>query len=153
MFDRSKFSTEQWSLVTKAPLLAGTGVSALDWGVGKFAREFKAMTKTIVEAQNRYADNSLLKAVLEEDYEQPNDDDGEKLDSEKILLQIAQAARLVDAHAAPNEAKEFKDLLVTIAERTAEASSDGFLGFGSQKVSAVESDYLAKLRTALGLPS
>jgi hypothetical protein len=151
MADKTSFTQDEWKLVSSAPMLAGTGISALDWGVVKFAREFTAMVKVCMEAQETSADSPLLAAVLAEEHEDNKPKEGEKLDVDAILGKLGQAAQLVDAKASTDEALRYKRFLVTVAERTAESAGDGFLGFGGEKTNAAERNYIDKLRGTLGL--
>jgi len=56
---------------------------------------------------------------------------------------------LVDTKA-PNDAKEFKLFLKSIAHRVAETSKEGgFLGFGGERVTAAEQSFLDELSRVL----
>jgi hypothetical protein len=62
------------------------------------------------------------------------------------------AAATIVTQKAPAEADEFKQWLMTIANRTAEAAKEGgFLGIGGTQVSDKEKAGLAALATALGV--
>ena len=64
--------------------------------------------------------------------------------------ELAAASALVAAKA-PEAAPAFRAWLKTIAERVAEAGTEGgFLGFGGAKVSAAEKATLDRIATALG---
>src|SRR3954464_9983385 len=69
---------------------------------------------------------------------------------DKAIAALREAAPIVDAKA-PAEAGAFKEWLKQIAQKTAEASTEGgFLGFGGVQVSAAEKATLAEIANALG---
>jgi hypothetical protein len=60
-------------------------------------------------------------------------------------------AALLAAKATPQEAKEYKQWALSVAENVANAASEGgFLGFGGERVSDPEKQLLTKIRSALG---
>jgi hypothetical protein len=68
---------------------------------------------------------------------------------DKAIAALREAAAIVDAKA-PDEAPAFKDWLKQIAQKTAEASTEGgFLGFGGVQVSEAEKATLAEIASAL----
>ena len=68
---------------------------------------------------------------------------------DKAIAALRDAAAIVDAKA-PDDAPAFKDWLKQIAQKTAEASSEGgFLGFGGVQVSEAEKATLAEISSAL----
>ena len=153
MATKTSFSAEEWKRVKDAPLLAGLGISALDFGLVSFAKEMRAVIKEVNAARGTYATNELIQSVAS-DLEQKDSGeplgDGEKKTPEQILRELASIGALVDSKAAPAEAREFKTFLFGVSERTANASGSGFLGFG-EKVSPEERTFLDQLRTSLSL--
>ena len=72
---------------------------------------------------------------------------------DKAIAALREAAAIVDAKA-PDEAAAFKDWLRQIAQKTAEASTEGgFLGFGGVQVSEAEKATLAEIASALAGPA
>ena len=60
-------------------------------------------------------------------------------------------AAILDARA-PHDAAAFKDLLISISQKVAEASMEGgFLGFGGVRVSDAEKATLADIRQSLAM--
>jgi len=71
---------------------------------------------------------------------------------DKAIAALRNAAAIVDAKA-PDEAVAFKDWLKQVAQKTAEASTEGgFLGFGGVQVSEAEKATLAEITSALAGP-
>ncbi|MDQ3368839.1 MAG: hypothetical protein M3680_25730 [Myxococcota bacterium] len=153
MTTKTSFSAQEWKRVKDAPLLAGLGISALDFGLVSFAKEMRAVIKEVNAARGSYPTNELIQAVASDlekkDAGEPVDD-GEKRTPEQILGELASIGALVDRKAAPAEAREFKTFLFAVSEKTANASGSGFLGFGA-KVSPEERKFLEQLRTRLSL--
>jgi hypothetical protein len=68
----------------------------------------------------------------------------------RAIEAVRQAASIVDAKA-PNDASAYKDWLLHISQKVAEASKEGgFLGFGGVAVSDAEKATLSDVRSALG---
>ncbi len=67
----------------------------------------------------------------------------------QAIDQLKEVAAILDAKA-PKEASEIKVWLNNIAQTVAEASGDGFLGFGGVQVNQSEKAALEDIRTALG---
>jgi hypothetical protein len=61
------------------------------------------------------------------------------------------AAQLLTSKVSPQEASEYKQWAMAVAEKVAMASTEGgFLGFGGERLSAGEKQLLAELKSALG---
>jgi hypothetical protein len=68
---------------------------------------------------------------------------------QQVLEMLARVGQIVDAKA-PSEAPAFKAWLLTVAQKVAEASTEGsFLGFGRVQVSDAEKASLADVAKAL----
>jgi hypothetical protein len=73
-------------------------------------------------------------------------------EAKKKAVEGCVAAAAIITQKSPAEADEFKQWLMTIATRTAEAGKEGgFLGIGGTRVSEKEKTELAALATALGV--
>ncbi len=71
---------------------------------------------------------------------------------ETLLNRVRQAAFLVDSRVAADDALEYKKLMMSVAERTAQAALEGgFLGLGGVQVSDAERTVLEELRVQLRL--
>lgn len=152
---RHLFSEEEWMTVTEAMSLAGVGVSCLDMGLVSFVHETTSIVKTISSASERYPDNALIVALTGPMPEEEAAEEGtgpirtdKTTTLDEIFAFISKAVALVEAKT-PNEAAEYKKLLLEVADGTANAAG-GFLGFG-EKVSEAEAKYLERLRTELRL--
>ena len=68
------------------------------------------------------------------------------------MTKIREAGDLVSRKATPEEAQAYKQMLMAVAERTADAAKEGgFLFFGGERVSAGEQAFLTEVKGALHL--
>ena len=154
MTTRADYTDNEWKLLMDAPTLVGMGVSMADFGVVSFAKEFAALIRAVIGAKEKYPSNQLIQSLVAEfekkDQSAPADSGEGKKSQEDMLADLGKVAALVDTKAAGDEARGFKTFLVDLSEQVANASGEGFLGFG-EKVSDKERDYLQKLRTTLSV--
>lgn len=166
MASRTNFSAEEWGRLLAAPMVAGMAITAADpsglWGLLK---EGLAGGWALLEAKRDPGANALVRAVAE-DFA---GGDGRRLAGERVqavfkdakagelksraVAELRQVAALVDAKA-PQDAAAFKAWLRGVAQKAAEAGTEGgFLGFGGVAVSEAEKATLAEIAGALGTAS
>ena len=69
-----------------------------------------------------------------------------------MLVRIGEAANLLSRKATPDEVKAYKQMILNVAEKAANASKEGgFLGFGGVQVSNAEQSFLNEVKDALQL--
>jgi hypothetical protein len=69
----------------------------------------------------------------------------------KATFDTLQQANLALAKATPEEVTEYKEFILTVAQRVAEAGKEGgFLGIGGTRVSPAETKAIQEIRDALG---
>ena len=69
-----------------------------------------------------------------------------------VLDRIKEAEALVAAKATAEEAQAYRQMLMAVASRTAEASKEGgFFGFGGVQVSSAEQSFLNEVQQVLHL--
>ena len=154
MTTRADYTNDEWKLIMNAPTVAGLGVSMADFGVVSFAKEFAALVRAVNGAKAKYPHNQLIQSLIAE-FESKSDAAAEppeagKKSADDLLGDIRKVAAVVDSKAAADEALGFKTFLLDLSETVANASGEGFLGFG-EKVSDKEREYLQKLRATLTL--
>ncbi len=157
MTHKAAFTPEEWTQLRILPSLVSGGVSAADPGglIGAF-KEATAGMKAMYESLQQ-SNIELMKALFE-DHSRPDMPDpkallGEGARDQQIAnfkaavgAQIDQAMKLLDQKALPAEALAYKQMLMQVAERAANAAKEGgFLGFGGVKVSEAEQSYLNEL--------
>jgi hypothetical protein len=159
---KDSFTSEEWARVLGAPMIAGIAVTAAEpgglWGAVK---ESVAVASTIGKAKSQGEQNALIDEVVaaygtSEGRDQArgvlkHEAAGRKPPEvvEAAIAELDAVARVVAAKA-PNEAAGFKAWLGEIADKVAEAGTEGgFLGFGGEKVSAAEKATLDKIASVL----
>jgi hypothetical protein len=162
MVDKADFSPVEWKKLIQAPLLAGFAVTAADPSgfVGTLEEAFSE-ARSLAEAKT--SGSGLIKTIAEEILTSSGRAEaregirtitqGAKLDEikDRALDALKETTAILDTKA-PGESKGFKSWLAQIAEKVAEAGTEGgFLGFGGVKVSEKESATLAEISTILGV--
>ena len=149
---RRNFADAEWDKVRRAPVAAMYVVaSASPSGLIGLTKEFSAASEAITLAGKGASPTSLVAnafggGVEKEDLEFLRK---EKPDSDRLLAEIHDAYVVVSQKGAP-EAAGFRDLVMKVAQSTAEAAKEGgFLGIGGTQVSAEEQGAIDRIRTAL----
>jgi hypothetical protein len=167
MTDKTSFTPEEWRQLLRSVSLAGVAVTAASpSGPIGVVKEMFAAGKIVARAKTDGASNELIKAVAA-DLATP---EGRAQATEGIQTEFAgatpdqikaraieslrRAAAILDAKADPQEAREFKLWLRSIAQEVAAAAKEGgFLGIGGERVSEAEQVALREIAEALGLPA
>jgi hypothetical protein len=164
MAKQDAFSTEEWNLLRLAPSLISGGMAAADpSGIFGSIKEATAGASGMAEA---FKANSTLElfSSLGADRSIPGMPDPKTLLGEgsreqqmqnfkgAVLERVKGAVDLVARKASPAEADAYKQMLVGIAQKAAEASKEGgFLGFGGVRVSDKEQAFITEVKKAVGL--
>jgi hypothetical protein len=144
MTTKSEFNGDEWERVTRAPALAGVMVALADRG-GSF-RESLALGKAYAAARSEGGSELLEELVASppslnpESVKQPD----------QIPEQIREAVRTVEEKATPEEAEEYRQFLLRLADIVAHAHKEGgVLGIGGKEVSPEEQAALDRLSNTL----
>jgi hypothetical protein len=162
MASKASFTTEEWGRLLASPMVAGMAITAADpSGVWGLLKEGMAGGWALVGARQNAQANPLVKAVAEDFFTADGRSAaraalqarfrGGKLEGAKeaALAELRTISSVVDAKA-PEDAVAFKDWLREVAQKAAEAGTEGgFLGFGGVAVSEVEKATLAEISAAL----
>jgi hypothetical protein len=164
MAEKSSFTPEEWSLILGSPMLAGMAVTLGEpsglWGTMK---EGVASASALLHAKSDAGASTLVKAIVA-DLETPEGRTAarDSLKAElngksaaeikaQVITRLGRIGEILDRKA-PGDAAGFKTWLRGVAQKVAEASSEGgFLGFGGVKVSDNEKATLAEISSALKL--
>ncbi|HUO55804.1 MAG TPA: hypothetical protein VMU18_13745 [Rhodoblastus sp.] len=164
MATKADFTPEEWQKVMGAPMLASLAVTfAEPSGLFGVLKESMAGSQALIEAKNAPGAIGLVKAIGDAMGELADRNAAkEGLQAEltgrtnaemkaQALAALAEVGKIVDAKA-PADAEAFKAWLKQVAERVAEAASEGgFLGFGGVKVSDAEKATIAEIAMALNV--
>jgi hypothetical protein len=163
MATRSNFTPEEWGRVLSSPMVVAMAITAADpgglWGLlkesmsGGFAileaRQDSHASPLVRDVAHDFTTRdgrTALQAALQARFS------GVKMDALKdtALAELAAVSAILDLKA-PHDAAAFKSWLQDLAQKAAEAGTEGgFLGFGGVAVSAAEKAALTEISTALG---
>lgn len=163
MATQSTFTAEEWAALRLAPSLVAGGVSAADpSGIFGSIKEATAGMHGMLEAYQSGKGLELFQA-LAADRSIPGMPDPKSLlgDGNReqqlanlkktVLERVKSAATLVASKGSAEEARAYKQMIVAVAERAANASKEGgFLGFGGVRVSAAEQSFINEVKAAIG---
>jgi hypothetical protein len=162
MATKSNFTAEEWGKLLSSPMIVGMAITAADpSGVWGLLKEGMAGGWALLEARQNSQANPLVKAVAEDfataegriaaRTELQTRFTGRKLEGlkEAALAELRAISSILDAKA-PEDAAAFKTWLQEVAQKAAEAGTEGgFLGFGGVAVSEAEKATLAEISVAL----
>ena len=158
MASKSDFTPEEWKTIVAAAPMVGLAVACASpngpWGVMK---EMISMGMAMAEMLQKASSNSLI-AELAADLkarqtkaEPPQGIKDSEQCKESALNHLRAVNDLINRKVTPNEADEFKNWLLAVGQRVAEASNEGgIFGFGGERVSDAEKQALRQIAFALG---
>lgn len=164
MAKQDTFTSDEWTLLRLAPSLVSGGTAAADPS-GLFAsiKEAAAGAQGMAEAFEAHSGLELF-AALAADHSIPGMPDPKTLLGEgprdqqlqnfknAVLERVKAAVDLVTRKGSSGEADAYKAMLVSVAEKAANASKEGgFLGFGGVRVSDKEQAFIAEVKKATGI--
>jgi hypothetical protein len=145
MTTKADFNADEWERVARAPALAGLMVIMADRG--GTLRESVALGRAYAEAR-RDGGSELIEALVAS---APQLDPQSIGQPEQVPEQIREAVRLVEEKATPEEAEEYRQFLLRLADVVAHAHKEGgVLGIGGKEVSPDEQAALDQLASTLG---
>ena len=163
MATKNDFTTDEWQALRDAPQLVALATAAAgNSGLFGSLSEGMAMASSIAEAAR--GENSLLREVFGKDEiraAQAQIRTGLKSVTDRARLNthlqtaaadgIKAALSALTAKAATADTEAFRKLLTGIGDKVANASKEGgFLGFGGERVSEGERQFLAQLKSLVG---
>jgi hypothetical protein len=149
MTGKSDFSEEEWNQVLEAPPSAGLIVIASDRG-GSIKETF-SMAKAYTEARQQHGESELLDEIVsaKPEMDRTRAHSPEEL-KEHSLQHIRDAVALLEGKASPEEVQEYKQFILGLANRVAEARKEGFMGLSGERVSGDETAAIDEISGALG---
>lgn len=167
------YTEEEMNLLSALPQTIGSAMAfAGSSGLFGTGKEMFASAAGVMEGLKAHPNNTLINAIV------PNPqaaDRGAEIDRMKKVrdwtvarmktagidsaekftaaaVEDAKAANALLAKATPQEAAEYRQWVMQVAEKVANASTEGgFLGFGGERLSQGERDLLGQLQGALGV--
>ena len=149
MTTKAEFNAEEWERIVQAPALAGLMVILAERG-GKI-RESIALGRAYAEAR-RDADSELLQQIVSAP---PQLDPASMGPADQLREQlperIREAVRIVEEKGTSEEAEEYRQFILRLADVAAHAHKEGgVLGIGGKEVSPQEQAVLDQLASTLG---
>jgi hypothetical protein len=157
------FAPEEWALLKELPFKAILAAVVVDvrGPIGAASKEMVLGARQLVrEATQNYAGNTLVMGVLQDVADDAADEAEISLKDElarqsvivDALEMSSRATLLLADRADSEEAAQYRQWVYDAAQAaTAASKSGGFLGFGSERVSDGEEEFLGQLQVALGL--
>ena len=144
MTTKSDFNADEWERVARAPALAGLMVMLADRG--GTIRESVALGRAYAEAR-RDGGSELIDQLVASP---PQLDPQSVGKPEGLPDQIRDAVRLVEEKATPEEAEDYRQFVLRLADVVAHAHREGgVLGVGGKDVSPEEQAALDRLASTL----
>ena len=149
MTTKAEFNAEEWERLVQAPALAGLMVILAERG-GKI-RESIALGRAYAEAR-RDDGSELLQQIVST---APQLDPASMGPADQLPAQlperIREAVRIVEEKGTPEEALEYRQFILRLADVAAHAHKEGgVLGIGGKEVSPQEQAVLDQLASTLG---
>ena len=148
---REAFSSEEWSVVAEAPLLADARVIAAE--PGGTMREGFAVRRVYDAARELRGESALLDAVV--DSSSSIDLDHVRAYGDPVAAcqqRLRAALAVLQQRAAPEDVDAYKGFVLAVAQTAAEANREGgFAGIGGEEVSAREQAALDEVQAFLGV--
>ena len=147
MTTKDAFSPEEWTLLLDAPTSAGMIVVTAARG-GTF-RETFAMSKAYAEARSEHGKSELLDQIVGS---KPKTDHNRSHSTAELkakgLQHVRDAVTLLKAKATPQEVEDYKQFVLTLAQKVASAHREE-----GQAVSPPETAAIQEIESALSATS
>jgi hypothetical protein len=149
MTTKTEFNAEEWERVVQAPALAGLMVVIAD--LGGTIRETIALGRAYAEARRDGGSELLEQIVATAPQLDPTSMGPADQLREQLPERIREAVRIVEEKATPEEAGEYREFVMRLADVVAHAHKEGgVLGIGGKEVSPEEQAVLDELASTLG---
>ena len=144
MTTKADFNADEWERIAQAPAFAGLMVILADRG--GTIRETIALGKAYAEAR-REGGSELIQQVVAS----PPHVDPKSITPDQLPERIREAVRIVEEKGTPEEAEEYRQFILRLADVAAHAHKEGgVLGIGGKEVSPEEQAVLDQLASTLG---
>ena len=149
MTGQADFTAEEWQAVLEGPPSAGLMVAASQKG-GTF-RESLSIGKAYIEARKKHGESQLLDEVVGSKPQLAHTHYHSLEDLKTAALQkLRDAVALLDRKASPDEVEDYRQFVLDVAGKVAEAHREGFLGMSGERVSDAERQAVQEVGEALG---
>jgi hypothetical protein len=154
------FSSQEWELLRQAPVWVSAAITAASpSGTMGIIKELNALALAIQKVVVRYPSNRLIAALLDDmslitHQSQPVADITDQMSAQdaagRAVDLCRQAAELVEHKASAQEAREYKEMVLFLANQIAESAKEGgVFGLGSRRITDQELNLLQQISRAL----
>jgi hypothetical protein len=148
MTTKADFTEEEWQQVLEGPPSAGLVVIASDRG--GTIRETFSMAKAYAKAHEQPGQSELLDEIVSA---RPEIDRTRFKSQEEMkahsLKNVWEAIALLKEKASPDEVEAYRQFVLALVERVAEARREGFMGLSGERVSQEERAAIEEVKAAL----
>jgi hypothetical protein len=145
MTTKADFNAEEWEHIAQAPALAGVMVIFADRG--GTIRETIALGKAYSEARREGGTELIQEVVASPSRVDPRSVGG----PDQLPGRIREAVTILEQKTTPEEAAEYRQFILRVADVVAHAHKEGgVLGIGGKEVSEQEQAVLDELANLLG---
>ena len=149
MTEKAEFDAEEWERISVAPSIAAMYVITAEKGGA--LRESMAVGKAYAEARESSTGSALVDEIIASvGSVSPNEFSSKEQFQAEAIARIEEAKRTLDAKAGDGDVAAYRDFVLAVAQRVAEADkSGGFLGVGGERVTGHEQAAIEEVRAAL----
>ena len=152
MTGKADFTPEEWEIILQGPPSAGLIVATAQRG-GTF-RESVSIAKAYVEARQGHGESELLDEIVAS---KPEIDHTRYRSVEELkehgLQHLRDSVALLERKATPAEVDQYRQFVLSLADRVANAHREGPLGLSGERVSDAERAAIDEITGALGTAS
>ena len=148
MTAKADFNAEEWETILEAPPSAGLLVILSDRG-GSIKETF-SMAKAYTEAREQHGSSELLDDIVSAKPEPDRTKHGSVEEMKEACLQnLRDSIAVLNAKADPSEVEEYRQFVMGLAEKVANARREGFMGLSGERVSDDERAAIGEIAAAL----
>jgi len=152
MTGKADFAPEEWELVLQGPPSAGLIVATAQRG--GTLRESISIAKAYVEARQHHGESELLDEIVTTKPEIDHTRYSSVAELKEHGLQhLRDSVALLERKATPAEVDEYRQFVLNLADKVANAHREGPLGLSGERVSDAERAAITEIAGALGTPS
>jgi hypothetical protein len=150
MTEKADFDAASWEKISGAPAIAAMYVITAE--KGGTIRESMAVGKVYAEAREKSTGSPLVDEIVASlSSVTPNQFENKEQFRAQAIPQIEEAVRLLAGKAAEADVAAYRDFILELAQRVADADkSGGLLGIGGERETSSETAAIEELRSALG---
>lgn len=148
MTEKARFDADEWERITSAPSIAAMYVITAE--KGGTLRESMAVGKVYAEARKDSTGSPLVDEIIASvNAVSPNEFASKEQFEAEAIGRVREAKETLAAKADSGDVSTYRDFILTVVQRVAEADKSGFLGIGGERVTEHEAAAIEEIRAAL----